>query len=127
MGAKGLKYVMVDPGRAPVRRPVDTKTFSRLVKAFSKDVRERPQIFARGTSAFVEPANMLFSLPARNRREGQFEGAKTLDGNLIVDATTRHMADNGMAVAESQIGGLYQRWSGDSVELNRGELLIHEA
>ena len=38
-----------------------------------------------------------------------------------------HLRENGMAVEESQIGGLYQRWSGDSVELNRGELLIHQA
>jgi aldehyde:ferredoxin oxidoreductase len=86
MGAKGLKYVMVDPGKAPVRRAADAKRFSQLVKAFSKDVREGPQVFARGTSAFVEPANMLFSLPAHNRREGQFEGSKTLDGNLIVES-----------------------------------------
>ena len=38
-----------------------------------------------------------------------------------------HLRENGMAIEESQIGGLYQRWSGDSVELNRGELLIHQA
>jgi aldehyde:ferredoxin oxidoreductase len=86
MGAKGLKYVMVDPGKAPVRKAADAKGFNKLVKGFSKETLEGPQIFARGTSAFVEPANMLFSLPAHNRREGQFEGSKTLDGNLIVES-----------------------------------------
>ena len=33
---------------------------------------------------------------------------------------------SGLSVSDSQITGLYQRWSGDSVELNRGEVLIYE-
>ncbi len=37
-----------------------------------------------------------------------------------------HLRALGLAVDDAQIEGLYQRWSGDSVELNRGELLIYQ-
>lgn len=34
-----------------------------------------------------------------------------------------HLKRRGLPVEESQIAGAYKRWSGDSVELNRGEIL----
>ena len=34
-----------------------------------------------------------------------------------------HLKHHGLAIEESQIAGSYKRWSGDSVELNRGEIL----
>ena len=37
-----------------------------------------------------------------------------------------HLRALGLAVEDAQIAGLYQRWSGDSVELNRGELLVFQ-
>jgi formylmethanofuran dehydrogenase subunit C len=37
----------------------------------------------------------------------------------------RHLSALGLAVAPEQMTGLYDRWSGDSVELNRGELLVY--
>ncbi|MDH4347284.1 MAG: formylmethanofuran dehydrogenase subunit C [Gemmatimonadota bacterium] len=33
----------------------------------------------------------------------------------------------GLPVTEAQLTGLYQRWSGDAIELNRGEILLHQA
>lgn len=38
----------------------------------------------------------------------------------------RRLRDLGLPVTAEQIGGAYHRWSGDSVELNRGEILVHD-
>ncbi len=38
----------------------------------------------------------------------------------------RHLRASGLPVEDAQIAGRYRRWSGDSVELNRGELLLLE-
>lgn len=38
----------------------------------------------------------------------------------------RHLRSQGLPVNESHLHGFYQRWSGDSVEMNRGEILILE-
>jgi formylmethanofuran dehydrogenase subunit C len=35
-----------------------------------------------------------------------------------------HLRALGLPVDDAQIDGRYRRWSGDSIELNRGELLI---
>jgi len=39
----------------------------------------------------------------------------------------RRLRDLGLPVGEAQIEGRYTRWSGDALELNRGEILILEA
>jgi formylmethanofuran dehydrogenase subunit C len=36
------------------------------------------------------------------------------------------LAALGLPIERDQIDGQYKRWSGDSIELNRGEILIHE-
>jgi aldehyde:ferredoxin oxidoreductase len=84
MGSKGLKYVAVDPGRAPVREPADSKAFAQVVKRFARKKQERRNIYENGTSAFVNVANLLDSLPTRNRRSGRAEFASQLDGSGIV-------------------------------------------
>jgi formylmethanofuran dehydrogenase subunit C len=38
----------------------------------------------------------------------------------------RHLRALGLPLGEAQIGGRYRRWSGDMVELGRGELLVLE-
>jgi len=88
MGSKGLKYVMVDPAKAPVRRPADAKGFFALCKTYTKDFREGPKqkVFQFGTSAVVPVANMLNTFPYRNRTEGQSPDAQTLDGARIVES-----------------------------------------
>jgi aldehyde:ferredoxin oxidoreductase len=84
MGSKGLKFVVIDPGRAPVRRPADPKAFAAVVKRFTKGWKDAPNVFEHGTSAFVNVANMLNSLPTNNRRSGQADYAENLDGSGIV-------------------------------------------
>ena len=36
------------------------------------------------------------------------------------------LRDMGMTIPDEYVTGLYQRWSGDSVELNRGEVLMYD-
>jgi aldehyde:ferredoxin oxidoreductase len=86
MGSKGLKYMAIDPGRAPVRKPADPKAFAEVVKRFTKDWKQQPNVFEHGTSAFVNVANLLDSLPTNNRRAGQAEYASQLDGSGIVES-----------------------------------------
>jgi len=38
-----------------------------------------------------------------------------------------HLRRLGLPVEEGQIDGLYERWCGDSIELNRGELLVRQS
>jgi aldehyde:ferredoxin oxidoreductase len=84
MGAKGLKFVAIDPGRAGVRKPADAKSFAAICKRYTREYLAGPQLFQHGTSVYVAPANALTSLPAYNRREGRFADAKTLDGTNIL-------------------------------------------
>jgi aldehyde:ferredoxin oxidoreductase len=85
MGSKGLKYVMVDPGRAPARRPVDARKFGDLCKGYTKEYLAGPQMFKTGTSSVVPVANMLHTFPYKNRVHGQSPDAATLDGARIVE------------------------------------------
>ena len=84
MGSKGLKYVAIDPGRRPLRKAADPKAFAKVVKRFTKDWQGQPNVFENGTSAFVNVANLLVSLPTNNRRAGQADYASQLDGSGIV-------------------------------------------
>jgi len=86
MGAKGLKFVMVDPGRASVRRPADRKKFGALCKTYTKDYQAGEQMFKFGTSSVVPVANMLHTFVYKNRVEGQSPDAESLDGARIVES-----------------------------------------
>jgi len=86
MGAKGLKYVAVDPGKASVRQPANRKEFTARCKGYTKEYLAGPQMFKTGTSSVVPVANMLFTFPHKNRTEGQSPDAKTLDGARIVES-----------------------------------------
>ncbi len=83
MGAKGLKWVVVDPGRTR-RVPADASGFNGLVKSFSKAYLDGPQIFKFGTSAILPTANVLNTLPYKNRTSGQSPDAANLAGQQIV-------------------------------------------
>jgi hypothetical protein len=37
-----------------------------------------------------------------------------------------HLRQRGLPVTDAHLSGRYARWSGDSVELNRGEILLLE-
>jgi aldehyde:ferredoxin oxidoreductase len=86
MGSKGLKYVMVDPGRASVRQPADRKGFGELCKGYTKGYLDGPQMFKTGTSSVVPVANMLHTFPYKNRTVGQSPDAQSLDGARIVES-----------------------------------------
>ncbi len=86
MGARGLKYIAIDPGHAPVRRPADPDGYTRFVKPFTRKRQRAAKIYEHGTSAFVAVANLLGSLPTRNRRAGSAEFASQLDGSGIVES-----------------------------------------
>jgi aldehyde:ferredoxin oxidoreductase len=86
MGSKGLKYVSVDPGKARVRQPADSKGFMEAVRALSKEYLGGPQVFKGGTSSFVGIANMMHTFPYKNRVEGQSPDAESLDGARILES-----------------------------------------
>ena len=86
MGSKGLKFIAVDASGTRARRAVDAQAFAELCRKYTRDYLDGPQIFARGTSAFVPVANKLSSFPTRNRTSAQFEHASTLDGARIIES-----------------------------------------
>lgn len=83
MGSKGLKWVLVDPGRARARQAADPKAWNALNKTYSKDYLDGPQLMKNGTSSVVPVANMLHTFPYKNRTEGQSPDFETLDGAKI--------------------------------------------
>ncbi|OFV86788.1 MAG: hypothetical protein A3J75_03750 [Acidobacteria bacterium RBG_16_68_9] len=52
----------------------------------TKAYKSGPQFFAKGTSAVVPMANMMDTLPTRNRREMQFDRANDIDGARIIES-----------------------------------------
>jgi aldehyde:ferredoxin oxidoreductase len=86
MGAKGLKYVSIDPQKSPVRQPAQRKEFMARCKQYSKDYLGGPQMFKTGTSTVVPVANMLNTFPYKNRTQGQSPDAETLAGQRIIES-----------------------------------------
>jgi aldehyde:ferredoxin oxidoreductase len=84
MGAKGLKAIIVDDTDTLPRAAKDKAAFKQVVTRISKEYKAGPQLFQVGTSASVPLANLMSTLPTRNRREMMFDGADALDGALIV-------------------------------------------
>lgn len=85
MGAKGLKAMVVDDEGTQARMAKDPKAFKELVATQVKNHKEGPQLFARGTSSVVGMANMMDTLPTRNRKFMQFDKAMDLDGARIIE------------------------------------------
>jgi aldehyde:ferredoxin oxidoreductase len=112
MGSKGLKYVMVDPGKTSARQPADRKRFGELTKNYSKSYLEGPQMFKHGTSSVVPVANMLQTFPYKNRTAGQSPDAQTLDGARIVESF------------ESRGGGMHNCMTGCIVRCSN---IVHDA
>ena len=86
MGAKRLKFVAVERGKARVREPKNKSAFNELAKKYSKAYLDGPQMFKTGTSSVVPVANMLQTFPYKNRVFGQSPDAATLDGARIVES-----------------------------------------
>lgn len=86
MGSKGLKWVLVDPGKARARQAADTKAWNAKNKSSSKDYLDGPQMFKTGTSGIVPLANMLNTFVYKNRTEGQSPDVEALDGARIIES-----------------------------------------
>ncbi len=87
MGSKCLKWVAIDPGKAPARKPADTKKLAKYIKEFSKNyLSTRHAQFAYGTSAVVPIANMLHTFPYKNRIDGRNPEVDKLDGARIQES-----------------------------------------
>lgn len=83
LGVKGLKALVVDDSGTKARLPQDMPTFKTTVKRISDEHKEGPQIFKTGTSTTLPVANMLGTLPTKNRRQMSFEHSDKLDGARI--------------------------------------------
>jgi len=92
MGSKGLKWIVVDPGKARLRAGAAPKELVALNKSFSKTWLGSPlkELFQYGTSATVPTANMLYTFPYKNRTEGRNPEFEKLDGARIVESFETH-------------------------------------
>jgi aldehyde:ferredoxin oxidoreductase len=104
MGAKGLKFVAVDRGKARVRQPANAKEFNALTKKFSKAYLDGPQM--------LPLANMLQTFPYKNRTEGQSPDVESLDGARIVESF------------EERGGGMHNCLTGCIVQCSN---IVHDA
>jgi len=101
-----------DPGNAKTRRPVDSKAFMAKCKSYSAEYLGGPQMFANGTSAFVQTANMLHTFVYKNRTEGQSPNVNELDGARIVESF------------ETRGGGMHNCMTGCIVKCSN---IVHDA
>jgi aldehyde:ferredoxin oxidoreductase len=87
MGSKGLKWVLVDPGKARARQAADSQGFNKLNKQYTKNYLDAPvKMFEFGTASAVPLANMLNTFVYKNRTEGQSPDVDKLDGARIVES-----------------------------------------
>ena len=89
MGAKGLKAIVVDDAEGARTVPGENaKAFKSEVVKFSKMVLEDPRVHntsrygTAGVIKFVNRENVL-SMPTRNHREGSWERADSISGQVI--------------------------------------------
>ena len=104
MGSKGLKAAVIDDEGTGFRAARDQAAFKELAVGMTKAYKDGPQFFARGTSAVVPMANLMDTLPTRNRREMKFEQADGIDGARIIESF------------ESRGGGMHNCLSGCVVQ-----------
>lgn len=83
LGVKGLKALVVDDTGSKARMPADMPAFKATVKRITKEHADGPQIFKTGTSTTLPVANMLGTLPTKNRTRMSFEHSDALDGARI--------------------------------------------
>ena len=88
MGSKCLKWILIDPGKAPLRKAEDTGAFAQYKKSFSQDylTSGRHDPFKYGTSSLVPTDNMLHAFPYKNRTSGQNPEWERLDGARILES-----------------------------------------
>jgi aldehyde:ferredoxin oxidoreductase len=115
MGSKGLKFVAIDAGKRPVRKPAEAKEFAKLSKSYTKYYLEGPaqDPFPKwGTSALVVEADNIYTFPYKNRVAGRSPDVATLDGMRIVDTF------------ETRGGGMHNCMTGCIVKCSN---MVHDA
>ncbi|MAB88498.1 MAG: aldehyde ferredoxin oxidoreductase [Planctomycetes bacterium] len=114
MGSKGLKYVAVEAGGTPARKPAD-KGFHQLSKKYTREFVAGPgqEPFPKwGTSVICEEANSIYTFPYKNRVEGRSPDVDTLDGMRIVESF------------ETRGGGMHNCLTGCIVKCSN---IVHDA
>ena len=113
MGAKGLKWILLDPGKSPMRQASSTTNYNSYKKSFSKEYLNggRHDAFKYGTSALVPTANMLHAFPYKNRQSGRNPEFEKLDGARINESF------------ESRGGGMHNCLSGCIVRCSN---IVHD-
>jgi len=97
MGAKHLKFIVVDPQGAPGVEIADKDLFERgrkkLIEALRTHDITKPKgtLNTYGTAALVNVLNEAGAYPTRNFREGRFEGAATTSGEAIFEGNKQRL------------------------------------
>ena len=88
MGAKGLKWILIDAGNAALRQAVKPEAYNKYKKEFSQEylTSGRHDPFKLGTSSLVPTANMMHAFPYKNRTSGCNPEWEKLDGARIVES-----------------------------------------
>jgi len=91
MGAKGLKFIVVDDSGAEDVSIADKETFDggrkKMAAALTEHAITKPQgaLNSYGTAVLVNIINEVGGLPTRNFREGRFDGAAKIAGEAIFE------------------------------------------
>jgi len=92
MGSKGIKAIVFDDTRATPEQPFDRQALSAAARDLSAILKADPKTENRhdfGTPAVLMTCNALGILPTRNFREGSFEHAEAISGEIIKDLIDR--------------------------------------
>ncbi|MCX7032297.1 MAG: aldehyde ferredoxin oxidoreductase [Spirochaetes bacterium] len=88
MGSKGVKAVVFDDTGARPEEPFDRKALSAAARDLGAILKADPKTDNRhnlGTPAVLMLCNALGILPTRNFREGRFEHAEAISGEMIAE------------------------------------------
>ncbi len=92
MGSKGIKAIVFDDSGARPAKPADPKALAAGAREAAAILRADPKTDNRhnfGTPAVLSTCNSLGILPTRNFREGRFEHAEKISGEMIAEIIDR--------------------------------------
>ncbi|MEM3586062.1 MAG: aldehyde ferredoxin oxidoreductase family protein [Candidatus Jordarchaeaceae archaeon] len=100
MGSKKLKAIAV---RGTQSIPVeDPETFDESVKKFREAIKDNllvEMLSKQGTNSALSSLNMMGNLPTKYYKEGAFEHANKIDGNALMEITSKKFACYGCSIA----------------------------
>jgi aldehyde:ferredoxin oxidoreductase len=92
MGAKGIKAIVFDAEGARPEQPDEPRALAAAARELARILREDPKTANRhnfGTPAVLALCDTLGILPTRNFREGRFEQAEKIAGEMIAELIQR--------------------------------------